>query len=116
VTTTITRTDLIQVLEKAAAIIGRNGLCKRYLYDTKQAATGMPLADCRVDVIGALNTAAHGTPRYAGSPMVAAAEELLLQHVDAASVVVWNEQPGRDKDDAVVLLASAAAQLRAEES
>ncbi|MCP9997937.1 hypothetical protein LUX34_23795 [Streptomyces werraensis] len=115
-TATITRTDLIQVLEKAAAIIGRNGLCKRYLYDTKQAATGMPLADCRVDVIGALNTAAHGTPRYGGSPIVAAAEELLGQQVDAASVVAWNDQPGRDKDDAVVLLASVAAQLRAEKS
>lgn len=113
-TAAITRTDLIEILEKAAAIIGSNGLAKRYLYDTRQADTGTPLPECRVDVIGALNTAAHGTPRYSASPIITAAEELLKQRVDAASVVAWNDQPGRDKDDAVVLLTAAAAELRAE--
>lgn len=113
---TVTRTDLVEVLEKAATIIGTNGLNKRYLYDTKQAATGLALAECRVDVIGALNIAAHGTPRYGGSPIVAAAEQILQQRVDDCSIVVWNDRPGRGKDDAIVLLTGTAAELRAEAS
>ncbi|WP_432139737.1 DUF6197 family protein [Streptomyces sp. bgisy154] len=111
-----TRTDLIDVLEAAAAIIGTNGLNKRYLYNTKQAAAGIPLAECRVDIIGALNMAAHGTPRYAATPIVTAAEQALLQRIDTASLVAWNDQPGRNEDDAVTLLAAVAAELRAEES
>ena len=113
-TTVITDTEIADLLDKAAAIIGRNGLAKRYLYDTKQAAAGMPLDQCRVDIIGALNIAAHGTPRYAGSPIVYDAERALEQRIDRASIVVWVDEKGRDKDDAVVLLMTTAAELRAE--
>lgn len=113
---TATRTDLIEVMEKAAEIIGTNGLNKRYLYDTKQAATGIHLAKCRVDIIGALNTAAHGTPRYGGSPIVAAAEQALMERIEYVALVTWNDMPGRDKDDAITLLTATAAELRAEES
>lgn len=89
-----TNVELAELIDEAAAVIARNGLAKRYLYDTKQANTGLPLEQCRVDIIGALNVAAHGTPRYASSPLVFAAE--------------------RDKDDAIVLLKRTAAELRTE--
>lgn len=106
--------ELADLCDKAAAIIATNGLAKRYLYDTRQAGTGLPLEQCRVDILGALNIAAHGTPRYAGSPLVYAAERALEQRIDRASLVVWNDEKGRGKDDAIVLLKQTAAELRTE--
>ena len=115
-TLTITPTDLelADLCDKAAAIIAKNGHHRRYLYDTKQADTGLPLNQCRVDILGALNIAAHDTPRYAGSPLVFAAERVLEQRIGRASLVVWNDEKGRSKDDAIALLRQMAADLRAE--
>jgi hypothetical protein len=107
-----TAVKLAELIDKAAAVIARNGLAKRYLYDTKQAGSGLPLDQCRVDIIGALNIAAHGTPRYAGSPLVYSAERAIEQRIDRASLVVWVDEKGRDRDDAIVLLKTTAAELR----
>ncbi|MER6350573.1 hypothetical protein ABT186_01650 [Streptomyces sp. NPDC001634] len=113
-TTAITAVELAELIDKAAAVIARNGLAKRYLYDTRQADTGLPLDQCRVDIIGALNVAAHGTPRYATSRIVYAAERALEQRIEHASIVTWVDQTGRDADDAIVLLKTVAAELRTE--
>ena len=107
-----TAVELAELCDKAAAVIARNGLAKRYLYDTRQADTGLPLDQCRVDIIGALNIAAHGSPRYGQSPLVYAAERALEKRIDRASVVVWVDEQGRDRDDAIVLLKTTAAELR----
>ncbi|MFF1684652.1 hypothetical protein [Streptomyces sp. NPDC058254] len=109
-----TANELAALFTTAAAVIGSNGLNKRYLYDTKQAQTGLPLEKCRVDIIGALNVAAHDTPRYGRSPLVYAAEQVLEKRIAPVSLVTWNDAKGRDKDDAVVLLLSAAADLQTE--
>jgi len=114
ITTAPTAVELAELCDKAAAVIARNGLAKRYLYDTRQADTGLPLDQCRVDIIGALNIAAHGTPRYAASRIVYAAERALEQRIDRASLVTWVDEKGRDKDDAIVLLKTTAAELRTE--
>lgn len=106
--------ELADLYDKGAAIIRTNGHHKRYLYDTKQAATGLALAKCPVDIIGALNIAAHGTPRYAGSPLVYAAERELEKRIDRASLAVWNDEKGRKADDAINLLTGTAAELRTE--
>lgn len=113
-TTAPTNTELAELLDKAADALAKNGLAKRYLYDTKQAETGLPLKDCRVDVIGALNIAAHGTPRYAGTRLVFAAERALEQRIDRCSLVVWVDEKGRTKDDAIDLLRDTAVDLRKE--
>lgn len=113
-TTAPTAADIAALCDKAAAVIAKNGLNKRYLYDTRQAGTGLPLDQCRVDIIGALNIAAHGTPRYAASRIVYAAERALEQRIDRCSLVVWVDEKGRDKDDAIVLLMATAAHLRTE--
>jgi hypothetical protein len=107
-----TTAEIAALCDKAAAVIGKNGLAKRYLYDTRQAAAGLPLDQCRVDIIGALNIAAHGTPRYAASRIVYAAERALQKRIDRASLVVWVDEKGRGKDDAIVLLMETAAHLR----
>lgn len=106
--------ELADLCDKAASIINENGHHKRYLYNTKQAQAGMALAKCRVDILGALNIAAHGTPRYAGSPLVFAAENALARRIDRVSLVVWNDTQGRTKGDAINLLKRTATELRAE--
>lgn len=110
---TPTKIELADLCDKAAQIIDTNGHHKRYLYDTKQAANGVPLNECRVDILGALNIAAHDTPRYAGSPLVFAAENALMRHTGRASLVVWNDEKGRGKDEAIALLKQTAEALRA---
>lgn len=113
-TATPTALELADLCDKAAEIITTNGHHKRYLYDTRQAQSGLPLDKCRVDILGALNTVAHGTPRYAGSPIVFAAETALTRRIDRVSLVVWNDEQGRGKDEAVDLLTRTAMELRAE--
>lgn len=109
-----TTTELADLCDRAAAVIDTNGHHKRYLYNTKQAQAGIALAKCRVDILGALNIAAHGTPRYAGSPLVFAAETALARRIDRVSLVVWNDTQGRTKGDAINLLKRTATELRAE--
>jgi hypothetical protein len=108
--------DIADLCDKAAEIINANGFNKRYLYDTRQAANGTPVEDCRVDIIGALNTAAHGTPCYAGSPAVFAAEQVITARIAAPSVVVWNDTKGHNADGAIALLKRIAAELRTEQA
>jgi hypothetical protein len=108
--------DVVAVLEQAAAVIEANGFTKRYLYDRRQAGAGKSLRFCRVDVIGALNIAAHGTPVYAGSPAVASAEAALLARITEAAIVTWNDATGRTAADAVALLRNTATELQAEEA
>jgi len=109
-----TATDLTtaDLCDKAAQVIQANGHCKRYLYDTKQAAGGTKLEDCRVDVIGAINIALHGTPRYAGTGLGTVVERALLARIPEPSIVVWNDTKGRTKHDAIALLRDTAAALR----
>ncbi|MFI1166497.1 hypothetical protein ACH4UM_23575 [Streptomyces sp. NPDC020801] len=112
-TTSPTRAEVADLCEKAAAVIATQGHCQGHLYDTRQAA-GLPVEKCRVDVIGALNVAAHGTPRYAASPLVAAAERALTSRIEEPCLVTWNDKRGRRADHAVTLLQTTAIELRTE--
>lgn len=103
---------LADVCDKAAQVIQANGHCKRYLYDTRQAAGGTKLAGCRVDLIGAINIVLYGTPRYTGTGLGAVVEQALLARIDEPSIVVWNDTKGRTKADAITLLRETAAALR----
>ena len=111
--TTIPAAEVADLLDKAADVIDANGHCKRDLYDHKQAAGGTKPADCRVDVIGALNIAAHGTPVYAGRDLrVWAAEQAILARIEGAAIVTWNDARGHGKREAAKLLRDTAASLR----
>lgn len=108
-----TDTETADLLEQAAQVIDVNGHCKRDLYDHKQA-TGTKPANCRVDLIGALNIAAHGTPVYTGRDLrVWAAEQAILARIPEAAIVTWNDARGHGKREAVKLLRDTAAGLRA---
>jgi hypothetical protein len=115
VTTLTIPTDVetADLLDKAAGVIDTNGHCKRDLYDHKQAAGGTKPADCRVDLIGALNIAAHGVPVYTGRDLrVWAAEQAILARIPEAAIVSWNDARGHGKREAAKLLRDTAAGLR----
>ncbi|MCX5336947.1 hypothetical protein [Streptomyces sp. NBC_00140] len=105
--------ETADLCDKAADVIESNGHCKRDLYDHKQAAGTKP-ENCRVDIIGALNIAAHGQPVYAGRDLrVWAAEQAILARINEAAIVTWNDARGRGKQQAAKLLRDTAAGLRA---
>jgi hypothetical protein len=107
-----TTAEIADLCDKVAAVIDRNGHCKRDLYDHKQAAGTKP-ENCRVDIIGALNIAAHGTPVYTGRDLrVWAAEQAILSRIPEAAIVSWNDARGRGKREAAKLLRDTAASLR----
>lgn len=108
-----TTTEVADLCDKAADIIDTNGHCKRDLYDHKQAAGGTKPAGCRVDIIGALNIAAHGTPIYTGKSLLTwRAEDAILARIPEAAIVTWNDARGRGKREAAKLLRDTAASLR----
>lgn len=113
-TDTPTREAVADILDKAAAAIHTNGWCRTYLYDTRQHDGGTAIHACRVDILGALNLAATGTPRWPGTPLTRAAEQALNDRVDAASVVAWCDLKGNGGQQAIALLRETAASLRGE--
>ena len=100
-------------LDRAADVIARNGYCWRYLWDTDQAAVGTPRGRCRVDVLGALGIALHGDPQRVLSREVRQLENLLAARLAAPSLASWCSRPGIRQRQALRLLRSTAARLRA---
>lgn len=110
-----TTTEVADLLGKAADVIDTNGHCRRDLYDHRQAAAGTQPANCRVDIIGALNIAAHGVPVYDGrSVLVWRAEEAILARIPDPAIVTWNDAKGRNKTQVAKLLRDTAASVRGE--
>jgi hypothetical protein len=105
--------DAIPVYEQAAGVLEANGFHRHYLWDTRQAAAGTPLELCRVDVVGALAIALHGSPTYAATPAVRKVEQFLVDRVPAPSLATWCSRPGVDQRAAVALLRGTADELRA---
>lgn len=113
ITDTPPATETADLCDKAADVIESNGHCKRDLYDHKQAAGGTKPEDCRVDIIGALNIAAHGKPVYAGRDLrVWTAEQAIRAQIKEAAIVTWNDARGRGKREAAKLLRDTATALR----
>lgn len=112
--TTPTDVEIAAALDRAADHIEAVGFCKKYLYSVRQAANGLALGKCEVDVLGAINVAVHNTPRYAGGdPLVWAAEKAVAASIDAPSVAAWCDYKGNGKAKAIALLRDTAASLRA---
>ncbi|MGW2861865.1 DUF6197 family protein [Streptomyces sp. NPDC001205] len=101
------------VVDKAYDVIDANGYCKTYLYDTKQAAGGTALRECRIDIFGAINIGVHGTPRWTGgSNLVAEAEREVTADCGMVSLAAWMSTKGHNKREALALLKKTAARLR----
>lgn len=114
-------TDLIaiaDVLDKAAAVIDRNGWTQGDLYDMAQGED-RPAQDCRVCAIGAINTAVYGDPMYPvrSSQLSTPGEhavDLMRDHLRLGSMklAVWNDTPGRTADEVTRAMRETAAGLR----
>jgi hypothetical protein len=112
-TTAPTDTEIADVLDKARAHIVRYGFYKKYLYNANQASKGMPIADCEVDLDGAICVAVHGTPLHLGrDPLTQAAVEAVLARIDAPSLATWCDYKGHGKHQAITLLRDTADRLR----
>ncbi|NUP15439.1 MAG: hypothetical protein HOZ81_04910 [Streptomyces sp.] len=110
--------EIADVVCKAGDVVYKNGHHKGYLYDEAQADEGTPLADCRVDAVGAINTAVFGKPRWpaedhAGCRLAEAAVTALEAFV-GKPVPGWNDDADRDADDIIAALWDTAAGLRKE--
>jgi hypothetical protein len=113
-TDTPTREAVADILDKAADAIHTNGWFKRYLYDTTQHEGGTAIHICRVDILGAINLAIHGTPRYVGgNPLTASAEWAVRERIDV-DVDAWCDLKGNGGQQAIALLRETAASLRGE--
>lgn len=113
--TTMAPVAVHDVLEDAADAIDRNGYCRHYLYSTAQAEAGLPLDRCAVDILGAINLVTHGSPLYAiGDQLAKVAEAAIAARINAPSVAAWSCYPRHGKKQAIQLLRSVAAELRAE--
>ena len=112
-TTAPTDTEIADVLDKARAHIVRVGFYKKYLYNANQAARGMPLNECEVDLDGAIGVAVHGTPLHLGrDPLTQAAADAILARIDAPSLATWCDYKGHGKAQAVALLRDTADRHR----
>lgn len=113
-----TPTAIADVLDKAADIIDRNGWHQGDLYDGHQADVGVPVSECRVCAIGAINTAISGqaTADLAGYDLLLAglAETCIDEVLDQGwwTVPEWNDAAGRTQDDVTTALRNAAARMR----
>ena len=105
--------EAVPVLLNTAKIIEANGWTGHFLWDTRQHAAGTPLEFCRVDIVGALAIALHGSPTYAGTPAVRKVEELLVDRIPAPSLAAWYTHPGVGERQALTLLHRTADELRA---
>jgi hypothetical protein len=101
----------IPVLDEAADVIEANGFYRHFLWNTRQHHAGTPIDHCRVDIVGALAVALHGSPTYAGTPAVRKIEALLVDRIPAPSLAAWYAYPGVGEKQATALLRGTAREL-----
>lgn len=111
-----TRSEIADILDRAAAHIELVGWVQGVLYDDF-TDPGVPLTECRVCAIGAINVALYGSPRF---PMGADLDELMAHdvadfvrpNIDGAELADWNDFHAQSKDEVTALLRTTAAELR----
>jgi hypothetical protein len=110
------KTAVADICDKAADVIDRNGHHQGYLYDEAKADDGLLLQACPVAVVGAVNVAVFGKPRWpaedhADSPLAQAAV-LALEETVGGPVPGWNDEAGRTGEDVITALWETAERLR----
>ncbi|MFI8872397.1 DUF6197 family protein [Streptomyces sp. NPDC055243] len=120
-----TATDIADVLDKAVQVIDRVGWHRGYLYDEEQYEEGTAFGECRVDTLGAINTAVTGSPllgvskhrledriELADATALAVARHLKIPAIPR-QIAWWNDELDRKQDDVIQAFRDTAAELRA---
>jgi hypothetical protein len=108
----------VEILRGAKTALQRNGWTQHDTIDEDQYAAGTPMADCRVDLTGALRIAATGDPT-AGDNLTAMEARMVLLHVvwESSShwtgLGSWNDADGRTVDEVYALLDAAIGRAEA---
>jgi hypothetical protein len=110
--------SIVEILRGAKAVLERNGWTQLDTIDEDQHASGTPMADCRVDLTGALRIAATGDPT-AGDNLTAMEARMALLDVvwesasGCAGLGSWNDAEGRTVDEVYALLDAAIERAEA---
>lgn len=100
-------TRTVEILRGAKTVLERNGWHQGTFYDQAQHDTGVPRAQCRVCLMGAVYVAASGSPITYGYG-AAEAQGLLTETLDRRGrweqVYDWNDAPGRTLAEVLELL------------
>ncbi|MWA08833.1 DUF6197 family protein [Streptomyces sp. BA2] len=125
-TTAPTKVEIADVLDKAIEVIDRVGWHRGYLYDEEQCEEGTAFGECRVDMLGAINTAVTGSPllgvskrrledriALADATALAVARYLKIPAIPR-QIAWWNDELERTADDVRNAFRDTAAELRAE--
>ncbi|GAA1887612.1 hypothetical protein GCM10009837_06680 [Streptomyces durmitorensis] len=125
ITTTPTKAEIADVLDKAIDVIDRVGWHRGYLYDEEQAEEGKALRDCPVCALGSISVAICGSPTLGAGDrdiheavaLADAAAVAVARHVGVPpvprQVAYWNDELQRTADDVRNAFRDTAAELRA---
>ncbi len=102
----------LDILRGTKAALERNGWTQHDYIDGQQHANGTPIADCRVDLNGALRIATTGDPIGHDSRTASEARALLLRLIGETGspymgLASWNDEDDRTVEDVYTLLDTA---------
>jgi hypothetical protein len=104
----VTDPTAVQVLRRAKALLVANGWLQRGHYDARQHRAGMPVANCRLCIRGAVNVAAGSADPVLGCDASHAAHAAVSRTLLAAGfkggTIRFNDAPGRTLADVFALL------------
>ena len=115
----VTEPTTVEILRGMKAAIERNGWAQHGYIDKGQHEAGTPIANCRVDLYGALRIAATGDVTNGDDLTADEARMILLRLVVAESdtgpmgLASWNDWPGRTVDEVYALLDHAIERAEA---
>lgn len=108
----------VDVLRGAKVALQRNGWTQHDTIDEAQYAAGTPMADCRVDLTGALRIAATGDPTGGDNLTASEARMVLLGIIwesgsAQSGLGTWNDADGRSLNEVFALLDEAIKRAEA---
>lgn len=110
----------VEILRGAKAALERNGWTQHDTIDEAQYAAGTPMAECRVDLSGALHMAVTGDPTGGDNLTAMEARMVLLGIIwesgsAGSGLGSWNDAEGRTEAEIYALLDEAIRRAEAGE-
>jgi hypothetical protein len=98
----------VEILRGAKAVLQERGWYQGNYYNEGKAGFGIPVEECEVCLMGAINVAAGGSPDHIGIESGAVHEYitsiLKARHESRVKVAYWNDLKKRRVEDVLALL------------